>query len=69
MSYLMWWSLVFRASMRWVIVSGWFGRLVVVVDGFSISRLRASSKNVWWCCCWGRLVGGGGDVISLVLGA
>ena len=53
MSYLMWWSFVFRASMRWVIVGGRFGRLVIVVGGFSISCSRASIEVVWWCCCWG----------------
>ena len=58
-----WWSLVFRASIRWVIVVGWFGWLVIVVDVFSISCSRAFSGVVWWCFCREGLVGGGGNVV------
>jgi len=63
MSDFKWWSLVFRAFMRWVIVGGWFEWLVIVVDEFSISYSRSFSGVVLWCFIWEGLVGGGGGVV------
>ena len=63
MSDLMWWSLVVRAFVRWVIVGVWCGWLVMVGGGFSICDLCASCEVVWWRVCWRLLIGGGVDVV------
>jgi len=50
-------------------VGGWFGWLVIVVGGFSISCSRASIEVVWWWWCWGGgLVGEGGVLYVLFEG-
>ena len=47
MSDLMLWSVVVRASVRWVIVGVWLWGLVVVGGGSSVCGLRASDGDVW----------------------
>jgi len=59
----MWWSLVVRASMRWVIVGVWCMWVVMVGDGFSIWGSCASGGVVYFIVCWGWLVGGSVDVV------
>ena len=69
MSDLMWWSLVARASMRWVMVGSWCVWSVMVAGGFSIWGSCIFGGVVWWhvCCRW--LIGGGVNVIvSFVCG-
>jgi len=62
MSDLMWWSVVVRASMRWVMVGSWCGWLVSLGVGFSIWGSRVFGGVVWWRVRWRLLVGDGEDV-------
>ena len=63
MSALMWWSLVVRASMRWVMVGSWCGWLVMVGGGFFIWGSCVSGGVVWWRVRCRRLFGFGVDVV------
>ena len=63
MSDLMWWSVVVRASMRWVMVGSWCGWLVLVGGGFFIWGSRVCGGVVWVRVRWGLMIGGGEDVV------